>query len=150
MHKETSIRKFQVGLKITQGFSKASQILKPWKLMIILANPILSFTPENDGGKGQKRNHYLLEISIKHFSHIEMSIFSLSIFALYWPAKQQTSLFYRPWWFSVSPWRICIFFVWPRSSLRLTEPSIRSERHLHFASIRLCLALLFIISIQEY
>ena len=64
--------------------------------MIILANPILSFTPENDGHKGQKRNHYLLEISIKHFSHIEMSIFSLSIFALHWPAKQQTSWVIAP------------------------------------------------------
>ena len=34
-----------------------------------------------------------------------------------------------------------------RGSLLLPAPSSRSERHLHFASMRLCLALLFIISI---
>ena len=49
----------------------------------------------------------------------------------------------------VSPWQICIAFVWPRGSLKLTAPSSQSERHLHFAYIRLCLALLFIISIQN-
>ena len=27
------------------------------------------------------------------------------------------------WWFSVSPWRICITFVWPRGSLKFTAPS---------------------------
>ena len=55
--------------------------------------------------------------------------------------------FITPWWFSISPWRIWIAIVWPRFSLKLTGPSIRLERHLHFTSIRLCLALLFIISI---
>ena len=55
-----------------------------------------------------------------------------------------------PWCFSVSPWRICITFIWPRGSLKLLVPSSWSEHHLHFASIRLCLALLFIISITEY
>ena len=54
------------------------------------------------------------------------------------------------WWFSVSPWGMCITFVWPRSSLKLTAPSSWSERHLYFASIRLCLDLLFIISITCY
>ena len=53
---------------------------------------------------------------------------------------------YCPWWFSVSLWWICITFIWPRASLKLTAPSSQSERHLHFVSIRLCLALLFIIS----
>ena len=67
----------------------------------------------------------------------------------YWAAKQQTSWVIAPWCFSVSSWRICITFVWPRGSLKLTVPSSRSERHLHFASIRLCLALLFIISIDK-
>ena len=66
----------------------------------------------------------------------------------YWAAKQQTSWVIARWWFSVSPWRICITFVWPRGSLKLTAPSSRSERHLYFASITLCLALLFIISIH--
>ena len=66
----------------------------------------------------------------------------------YWAAEQQTSWVIAPWWFSVSPWRICITFVWPRGSLKLTAPSSQSERHLHFASIRLYPALLFIISMQ--
>ena len=68
-------------------------------------------------------------------------------FGSYWAAKQQTSWVIAPWWFSVSLWLICITFVWPRGSLKLTAPSSRSERHRHFASIRLSLALLFIISI---
>ena len=67
----------------------------------------------------------------------------------HWAAKQQTSWVIAPWWLTgVSPWRICITFVWPRSSLKLAAPSSRLERHLHFASIILCLALLFIISIR--
>ena len=37
-----------------------------------------------------------------------------------WAAKQQTSWVIAPWWLSVSPWRICITFVWPRGSLKLT------------------------------
>ena len=57
-------------------------------------------------------------------------------------AKQQIS-------WDVSLWWICITFVWPSNSLKLTAPSSRLERHLHFASIRLCLALLFIISINQ-
>ena len=61
--------------------------------------------------------------------------------------KQQLSWVIAPWWFFVSLWRICITFIWPRSSLKLKAPSSQSERHLHFLSIRLCLALLFIISI---
>ena len=64
----------------------------------------------------------------------------------YWVANQQTSWVNAPWWFNVSPWQICITFVWPRGSVKLTVPSSWSERHLHFASIILCLALLFIIS----
>ena len=52
-----------------------------------------------------------------------------------WAAKQQTSWVIAPWWFSVSPWRICITFFWPRGSLKLTAPSSRSERHLRFASL---------------
>jgi hypothetical protein len=64
----------------------------------------------------------------------------------YWAAKQQNSWVIAPWWFNVSPWQICITFVWPRGSVKLTVPSSWSERHLHFASIILCLALLFIIS----
>ena len=67
----------------------------------------------------------------------------------YWAAKQQTSWVIAPWWFSVSPWRICITFVWPRSSLKLSAPSRRLDRNLHFALIRLCLPLLFIISILK-
>ena len=35
-------------------------------------------------------------------------------------------------------------------SQKLPAPSSQSKRHLHFASIRLCLALLFIISITAY
>ena len=70
---------------------------------------------------------------------------TVHIFATaYWAAKQQTSWVIAPWWFSVSPWRICITFVWPRGSLKLTAPSSRSN----FETIRLCLALLFIISID--
>ena len=42
----------------------------------------------------------------------------------------------------VSLWWNCITLVWPSGS---QKPS-RSERHLHFASIRLCLALFFEIS----
>ena len=73
-----------------------------------------------------------------------------SIFAwlkLNWAAKHQTSWDIAPWWFCVSLWRICIPFVWPSGSQKLPAPSSRSERHLHFASIRLCMALWFIISI---
>ena len=62
-----------------------------------------------------------------------------------WAAKQQTSWVITPWWFCVSPWRICITFVWPSGFQKLTAPSSRWERHLHFSSSRLCLALLFII-----
>ena len=68
----------------------------------------------------------------------------------YWAAKQQTSWVIALWWLSVSPWRICITFVWPRGSLKLTAPSSWLERHLHFASIRLCLALLFIILMVSF
>ena len=53
----------------------------------------------------------------------------------YWAEEQQTSWVIAPWWLSVSPWRICITLFWPRSSLKLTAPSSRSERHLHFASL---------------
>ena len=60
----------------------------------------------------------------------------------YWAAKQQTL-------WVIAPWRICITSVWPRGSLKLQRPSSRSELHLHFASIRLCLALLFIISMWQ-
>ena len=52
----------------------------------------------------------------------------------HWAGKQQTSYVIVP-------------SVWPRGSLKLTVPSSRSKRYLHLASIRLCLALLFIISI---
>ena len=51
------------------------------------------------------------------------------------------------WWFSVSPWWICIIFVWPRGCLKLPASSSQSECHLQFASNRLCQALLFIILI---
>jgi hypothetical protein len=64
--------------------------------------------------------------------------------------KQQISWVIAPWWFFVSLWRICITFIWPRSSLKLKAPSSQLECHLHFLSIRLCLALLFIISIILY
>ena len=37
----------------------------------------------------------------------------------YWAAKQQTSWVIASWWFSESPWRICITLVWPRGSLKL-------------------------------
>ena len=47
----------------------------------------------------------------------------------------------------VSLWRICITFVWLRGSLKVPVASSWSKRHLHLVSIRLCLALLFIISI---
>ena len=67
-------------------------------------------------------------------------------FRAYWVGKQQTSWVIAHWWFSVSLWWICITFVWPKDSLKLTAPFSQSEPHLHFASIRLCLALLFIIS----
>ena len=66
-----------------------------------------------------------------------------------WAAKQQTSLIIAHWRFSVSPWWIYITFVWPRGSLKLTEPSSQLGRHLHFELIRLCLALLFIISMLD-
>ena len=66
---------------------------------------------------------------------------------VYWADEQQISRVIAPWWFSVSLWQICTTFVWPRSSLKLPAPSSWWERHLHFASIRLCLDLLFIISI---
>ena len=69
---------------------------------------------------------------------------------MYWAARQQTSWVIAPWWFNVSPWRICITFIWPSSSQKLTAPSSPSECHLHFALIRLCLALLFIISISMF
>ena len=62
--------------------------------------------------------------------------------------KQQTSWVIALWWFCVSLWRICITLVWPSNSLKLTASSSRSEHNLHFASIRLCLALLLIISIE--
>ena len=64
-----------------------------------------------------------------------------------WAAKQQTWWVLAPWWFCVSPWWICITFVWPSGSQKLPAPSSQSECHLHFVSIRLCLALLLIISI---
>ena len=63
-----------------------------------------------------------------------------------WQDKQQKSWVIAPWWFGVSPWRICITCAWPSGSQKLPAPFSRWERHLHFASIRLCLALLFIIS----
>ena len=65
----------------------------------------------------------------------------------HWAAKQETSWIIAPWWFSVSLWRICTTFIWPRGSIKLPAPFSQSECHLHFASIRLCMALLFIISI---
>ena len=65
---------------------------------------------------------------------------------MYWADKQQTSWVIAPWWLCVSPWRICITFVWPSGSKKLPAPFSWSERHLHFALIRLCLILLFIIS----
>ena len=70
--------------------------------------------------------------------------------AVNWAAKQQTSWFITPWWFCVSLWWICITFVWLSSSQKSTAPSSQLKRHLHFALIRLCLALLFIISITDY
>ena len=42
-----------------------------------------------------------------------------------WAVQQHTSWVIAPWWLSVSLWRICITFVWPRST---------------FASIKLCQA----------
>ena len=66
-----------------------------------------------------------------------------------WATKQQTSWVITLWWFSVSFWRICITLVWPRGFLKLAAPSNRSERHLHFVLIRLCLALLFTVSIIQ-
>ena len=53
----------------------------------------------------------------------------------HWAEEQQISWVIDPWWLSVSPWRICITFLWPRSSLKLTGPSSRFEHHLHFASL---------------
>jgi hypothetical protein len=67
-----------------------------------------------------------------------------------WAAKQQTSWVIALWWFSVSPWRLCITFVWPSGSLKLPAPSSWSECHLHFASIRMCLAMLLIMSISQF
>ena len=88
-------------------------------------------------------------MSKKHLNVIcECSLSSFMFFYhFYWAAEQQTSWFIAPWWFCVFLWWICITFVWPSGSQKLTALSSRSERHLHFASIRLCLALLFIISI---
>ena len=51
----------------------------------------------------------------------------------HWAAKQQISWVIAPWW-------IFIPFLWPSSSLALPEPSSQLERHLHFASIKLCQA----------
>ena len=53
----------------------------------------------------------------------------------HWAEEQHTSWVIAPWWLSVSPWRICITLFWPRSSLKLTAPSSRSECHLPFASL---------------
>ena len=49
----------------------------------------------------------------------------------------------------IALWRICITCVWPSGSQKLPAPSSQSERHLHFASIRLCLALLFTYYLNE-
>ena len=57
------------------------------------------------------------------------------ISAYYWADDKQTSWIIALWWLSVSLWRICITFLWPRSSLKLTGPSSRFEHHLHFASL---------------
>ena len=64
-----------------------------------------------------------------------------------WQDKQQKSWVIALWWFGVSPLRICITCVWPSGSQKLPAPSNQSERHLHFSLIRLCMALLFNISI---
>ena len=55
------------------------------------------------------------------------------IISSYWAAKQQISWVIAPWW-------IFIPFFWPIGFLLLLAPSNRSERHLHFASIKLCQA----------
>ena len=65
-----------------------------------------------------------------------------------WAAKQEISWVVSLWRICVSLWWIHITFVWPRGSLKLPAPSSWSECHLHFTLIRLCLALLFNISIQ--
>ena len=67
----------------------------------------------------------------------------------YWADDKQSSWIIALWWLSVSLWRICITFIWPSGSQTLPAPSSQSERHLRFALIRLCLALLFIISITS-
>ena len=67
----------------------------------------------------------------------------------YWAAKQQISWIIAPWWICVSLWQICITIVWLSGSRKLPAPSSWSERHLHFELIRLCLALLFTISIES-
>ena len=82
---------------------------------------------------------------LKDYLHTKLSYNDYSFYFYNWAAT--TSWVIAPWWFCVSLWRICITFVWPSSSLKLPVTSSQSECHLHFALIRLCLALLFIISI---
>ena len=84
---------------------------------------------------------------LKDYLRTKLSYNDYSFYFYNWAAT--TSWVIAPWWFCVSLWRICITFVWPSGSQKLPSPSSRSERHLHFSSIRLCLALLFIISILE-
>ena len=48
------------------------------------------------------------------------SILQLS-WLLYWAAEQQFSWIIAPWWLSVSLRRICITFVWPRSTFCINK-----------------------------
>ena len=76
---------------------------------------------------------------------LELSAVEKILKNIYRAAKQQISWVVSLWRICVSLWGICITFVWPRGSIKLPAPSSQSECHLHFALIRLCLALLFII-----
>ena len=54
-----------------------------------------------------------------------------NIFNIIEPLNNKLHGLLPPWWFSLSPWRICITFVWQRGSPKLPVPSSQSECHIH-------------------
>ena len=117
----------------------------PMKILILLSTFLVTrVTPPHH--IYIQRNEYCKFIFMSMTQHPPCQWMLKNFFTKHnWQDTQQKSWVITPWWFSVSHWRICITCVWPSGSQKLPSPSSRSECHLHFASIRLCLALLFII-----
>ena len=96
-----------------------------------------------------------VEISRRYIIEISRAarVFLRLLTSIAWQVRRNAGPFDGKKENTPSPWLTRIRFtrilLFSKSSQKLPEPPSQSQQHLHFALIRLCLALLFIISISK-